>query len=259
MVLYDPAGKKLFEQVSHGYELLDVSVVTDAAGPHRLEVHSLEPNDARRNYEIKVESTRAATVQDRRDFAAQQAIASASLRRADWTERALRQAVENYDEAAHLWQASGNLRSASLALTEAGEVCFALGEYREALKRQQRQPRIARRAGAKLEESKAQAQIGLLQSYLGNNDDGQKQILGTLDFLAEPNGANNPGSVKQAYAEALSNLGEIDYSKGDMVKSLAHFEQALKLFREVGDRRDRRGCISLRATSRGAWENQRRP
>lgn len=237
LVIYDPAGKKLFEQVSHGHELLDVSVVTDAAGPHRLEVHSLEPNDARRNYEIKVEPPRAATVQDRKDFAAQQAIASASLRRADWTERSLRQAIENYDEAAHLCQASGNLRSASLALIEAGEVCFALGEYREALKRQQNAAEIARRARAKLEESKAQAQIGLLQSYLGNNDDGQKQILGTLDFLAEPNGANHPGSVKQAYAEALSNLGEINYSKGDMVKSLTHFEQALKLFLEVEDRK----------------------
>ena len=237
LVLYDPAGKKLLEQVSHGYELLDVSVVTDAAGPHRLEVRSLEPNDARRNYEIKLEPTRPATVQDRRNYAVQQAIASASLRRADWTERSLRQAIENYDDAAHLWQASGNLRSASLALIEAGEVCFALGEYREALKRQQSAAEVARLARAKLEESKAQAQIGLLQSYLGNNDDGQKQILGTLDFLAEPNGANHPGSVKQAYAEALSNLGEINYSKGDMVKSLTHFEQALKLFLVVGDRK----------------------
>jgi CHAT domain-containing protein len=237
LVLYDPAGKKLLEQVSHGYEVLDVSIITDAAGPHRLEVQSLELNDARRNYEIRLESIRTATVEDRRGFAAQQAIASASLRRADWTEKSLRQAIENYDEAAHLWQASGNLRSASLALMEAGEVCFAMGEYREALKRQQRAAEVARLARAKLEESKAKTQIGLLQSYLGNNDDGQKQILGELDFLAEPNGVNNPGSVKQAYAEALSNLGEINYSKGDMVKSLAHFEQALKLFLEVGDRK----------------------
>lgn len=237
LVLYDPAGKKVLEQVSHGYELLDVSVVTDAAGPHRLEVRSLELNDARRSYEIKLEPIRAATVQDRRDYTAQQASASASLRRADWTERSLRQAIENYDEAAQLWQASGDLRSASVALMEAGEVCFALGEYREALKRQQRAAEIARLARARLEESKAQTQIGLLQSYLGNNDDGQKQILGALDFLAEPNGANHPGSVKQAYAEALSNLGEINYSKGDMVKSLTHFEKALNLFLEVGDRK----------------------
>ena len=237
LVLYDPAGTKLFEQVSHGYELLDVSVVTDAAGPHRLEVRSLELNDARRNYEIKLESTRTATVQDRRNYAAQQAIASATLRRADWTERSLRQAIENYDEAAHLWQASGNLRSASVALIEAGEVCFALGEYREALKRQQKAAEVARLARASLEESKAQTQIGLLQSYLGNNDDGQAQILGALEFLAEPNGANHPGSVRQAHAQALSNLGEINYSKGDMVKSLAHFERALKLFLEVGDRK----------------------
>ena len=237
LVLYDPAGKKLLEQVSHGYELLDVSVVTDAAGPHRLEVRSLELNDARRSYEIKLEPTRAATVQDRRDYAAQQAIASASLRRADWTERSLRQAIENYDEAAHLRQASGNLHSASLALMEAGEVCFVLGEYREALKRQRRAAEEARLAGARLEESKARTQIGLLESYLGNNDDGQKQILGALDFLAESNGVNHLGSFKQAYAEALSNLGEIDYSKGDLVKSSAHFEEALKLFLEVGDRR----------------------
>jgi CHAT domain-containing protein len=237
LVLHGPAGQKMLEQVSHGYEVLDVSVPSDEAGMYRLEIRSLEQAEARRHYELRVEPIRTATAQDRKNNAARRAIAGASLMRASWTETSLRQAIEKYDEAARIWLSSRNLRSAAGASMGAGEVCFVLGEYPEALKRYLRAAEEARSAGAKVEESEALSQVGRLYSYLGNNDEAQKRLISALDFLAEHSRGNQPGTVKQAYAEALNNLGEVSYSKGDLVKASEHFEHALKLFGEIGDRK----------------------
>jgi tetratricopeptide (TPR) repeat protein len=237
LVVYDPAGQKILEQVSHDYEILDVSIPTDAAGTYRLEIRSLEEEGAGRQYKLEVQTVRTATSQDRKDNVARRASAAASFIRAGWTETSLRQAIEKYDEAARVWLSSGDLRSAADASMRAGDVCFLLGEYREALNRYQQAAEDARKAGARVDESEALSQVGLTYSYLGNNDEAQKQLISALNFLAEHSGGNQPGTVKQAYAEALSNLGEISYSKGNLVKAEEHFENALKLFHEIGDRK----------------------
>jgi CHAT domain-containing protein/Tfp pilus assembly protein PilF len=236
LTLYDPEGQKTFEQVSHDYEQIDVSVPTDVAGRYQLEIRSLEQEKAR-HYDLRVEAIRTATAQDRKDSAARRSIAAASLMRAGWIEASLRQAIEKYDEATLIWHSSRDFRSAAGALMETGEVCFLLGEYSEALNRYQQAAKEARSAGAKVEESAALSQAGRLYSYLGNNDEGQKLLLSARDFLDESSRGNQPETVKQAYGEALSNLGEVSYSKGDLVKASAYFEHALKLFGEIGDRK----------------------
>jgi CHAT domain-containing protein/Flp pilus assembly protein TadD len=236
LILYGPSGEKLFQQVGHRYEVMDFSVPTDEAGMYRLEIGSLEQDEARGHYELKVEPIRTATPQDRKDYAARQAIAMASLLMSNWTEASLRQAIEKYDEAALVWLSSHNPGSAADALMRAGKVCFVLGEYREAVKRYQKAAAEARNAGVRVLESEALSQVGRLYSYLGNNDEAQKQLVKARDFLAEYSRGNPAGTVRQAYAKALSNLAEVNYSKGDLVKSSENFKQALKLFSEIGDR-----------------------
>lgn len=236
LAIYDPAGQKLLGQVSHGYEVLEISLPTHSAGMYRLEIISLE-REAIRQYQLSVKSIRRATTEDQKVNAAQQSFARANSMRADWTEKSLRQALVNYDGAAIIWLSSRNLRSAAVASMGAGEVCFILGEYREALKRYKEAAEEARTAGARLEESQALSQVGRLYSYLGDNDKAQKSLVHALSFLAESSSDNQIRTVKRAYAQALSNLGEINYSKGNLVESSGDFEHALKLSREVGDRR----------------------
>lgn len=236
VALYDPAGQKLIEQVSRAYEVLEVSLPADSAGVYRLEISSLE-RDANRPYQLRVEPIRTATIEDRKVHAAQQSVARASFLLDDWTAVSLRQAIENYDGAALIWRSLRNLRNAATALMKAGRVCFLIGEYREALKRYHTAAELSRRAGAKLEESEALSEIGRLYSYLGNNDKAHESLLRALEFLAEDRKGNQPAIVRQAYAQALNNLGEVNYSKGNLVKSSAEFEHAQKVFSEVGDRR----------------------
>lgn len=235
LAFYDPAGQKLIEQVSHAYEALELSLPADSAGVYRLEIGSLE-REASREYQLRVEPIRMATTADRRVNAAQQAVARASFLLDDWTAVSFRQAIENYDGAAMTWRSLRNLRNAATASMKAGRVCFLIGEYREALKRYHSAAELSRDAGARLEESEALSEIGRLYSYLGNNDKAHESLLRALEFFAADRKGNQPAIVTQAYAQVLNNLGEVNYSKGNLVKSSADFEHALELFGEVGDR-----------------------
>lgn len=235
LALYDPEGQKLIEQASHAYEVLEWSLAAGSAGMYRLEISSLERVSSRQ-YRLRVEPIVTATANDQKINSAQQAIATASLLRADWTEKSLRRAIENYDQAALVWLSLGNSRSAAIASMNAGSVCFALGDYREAQKRYQKAADEAKTAAARLEQSQALSQIARLYSLLGNNDAAQENLQKALEFLALDREGDQPATVKQAYAQALSNRGEINYSKGDLVKSLRDFDHALTLFKGVGDR-----------------------
>ncbi len=235
LALYDPEGRKLIQRLSRVYEVLEVSLPAASAGMYRVEISSQE-REAAGHYQLTVESVSTVTAEDHEAEAAQQLIARASVLRADWTEASLRQAIEKYDGAALVWRSAHNLRSAALASMNAGRVCFVLGAYREALKRYQMAADEAKTAGAKLEESAALSQIGRLHSLLGNNDAAQESLRRALGFLADDRAGNQTATVKQARAQALNNLGEINYSKGNLVKSRSDFADALKFFTEVGDR-----------------------
>src|ERR1044072_2577601 len=99
LTLHDPAGQKLLDRVSYEYETLDLSLPAEVEGTYLIEVGSLELDKVSRSYEVKVEPLRLATPMDYKRETAQRALASATILRTDWTEKSLRQAIENYDEA----------------------------------------------------------------------------------------------------------------------------------------------------------------
>lgn len=236
IVVYAPTDSTLTRQISHGYEALDISLSTSVKGLYRIEVISRE-RDATRQYQLRVECLRRATIEDKKLNAAQQDIARASVLRSEWTESALRQALSHYDAAASVFASAKQMRSAAVASISAGETCIVLGEYREALTRFHRASAHAKVAQAQLEQARSLSQIGRLYSYLGNNDRAAKSLAEAISLLGPIQAGAQPGTVRQAYAEALSNRGEVNYAKGDLVTSRADFDQALKLFTEISDRR----------------------
>ncbi len=234
--VYDPARVKLIEQVSYSYETLDLLIPAHSAGKYILEIRSLESNESRRRYELKLEPIRPATPLDQKVYLAQRTTASAALLRGDWTEINLRQSIEKYDEASLIWGSVQNLQSAAVATMEAAEVCLTLGQYHEALKRYQKAEVQAKKARARLEESKALGEAGRLYSYLGDNDTAQRKVGEALKLVSFDDQANQPATLKINFAENLLNQGEVSYSKGNLLKSLKEFEESLKLFEELGDR-----------------------
>jgi CHAT domain-containing protein/Flp pilus assembly protein TadD len=234
VTLYDPAGHQVFDQTSFCREDLSLSLPLEM-GTYLLEVRSLEISGSARHYELKVEPSRRSTRADEEVSAAQRVAASATIKRAEWTETSLRQAIKKYEEAALIWVSMNNLQGAAAQTIEAGETCFALGEYQEALRHYRKAAAQAKTGGAKLEESRALREVGRLYSYLGDNDQAESNVLAALRLLA-PNQRIVEPDFKDDYAVNLNNLGEISYARGDLVKSSKQFAEALQIFDEVGDR-----------------------
>ena len=232
-ILYDPAGNKLSEHVSQDFEVVEISFPIDIAGTYRIELQSREQTAVPRRYEIKINELKNVTALDRKDSEARQAVARAEVLRANWTETSFRQAIAEYDKAVSIWTSISDSASASQATLKAADVYFLLSEYAEALKRYQSVEKLAAREW--LLRARALSQMALLQSSFGNNHLAQQQITKALD-LFEQNGANQNAIAANIYGEVLSNLAEVTYAKGNLVKSSQQFESALKAFQN-----DRKG------------------
>jgi CHAT domain-containing protein len=233
--LLGPEGQRLTSQVSRRYESLNILVNTNSTGVYKLEIRSLE-SEARGSFKLEVKATRTATSTDQNLNLAQQSFANANLLRSSWNEKSLREALEKYESAATVLLSIKEFRNAALALLAAAETYNILGEYRTAIERYQRAAEIARTSGASLQEAQALSQLGALYSYTGKNDMAEEYSLRAFSLLTN-NDSENPSNIqRQAYAEALRNEGEINYSRGNLVRSSAAFDQALKIFKEVGDR-----------------------
>lgn len=78
-------------------------------------------------------------------------------------------------------------------------------------------------------EATALSQMGRLQSYLGKNDLAQKR-LGQSLALFKRHEANRSIDATNAYGEALSNLAEVSYSRGDFLNASKQLDSALAEF-----------------------------
>lgn len=160
---------------------------------------------------------------------AREAITRADRLCADWTQLSFRQAIPQYERAALIWSSISDFASASFATRKSAEVYFRLSEFPEALKRYQNAMTLADRAGNWLAKAQALSQGAQVQSYLGHNDLAEKQLTEAMRLFKQHESDRDPVSTN-AYGQALSNLAEVSYAKGNFLKSSVQFEQALKIF-----------------------------
>ncbi|HKG59708.1 MAG TPA: CHAT domain-containing protein [Pyrinomonadaceae bacterium] len=232
--VYGPTSATLAQHVSEDFESVELSVPVDVSGIYRIEIQSREKEGAPGLYELRVEVPTPITPAGRKDSEARQAMNKAGILRAEWTEASLRQSIAEYDKAAPIWTALGKLSSASQATLRSADVYFLLSKYTEAFKRYQSAAILAARAHDRLAEAKALSRMGRLYSFTGKNDLAQNHLSKALGLLS-PVDANTAPAVKNAYGEALSNMGEVIYSKGNMATASEQFQRVLKLLE--GDRK----------------------
>jgi CHAT domain-containing protein/tetratricopeptide (TPR) repeat protein len=177
---------------------------------------------------LKVQSSTTVSASDPKDREAQQERARAEALRADWTEAALRQAIDHYDKAALLWISISDFADASDATLKSGDVCFLISEYKQALDRYNNAEVLAEKTNDWLTQARALSQMGRVQSYLGNNTLAERQLTKAIHFF-EQHEADRTITATNAYGEALSNLAEVSYSKGNFVQASNQFEIALKV------------------------------
>jgi CHAT domain-containing protein len=172
-----------------------------------------------------------ATPPDPKDGEAQQALARGDTLRTKWAAASLREAIDEYEKAALLWISISDFPNASKATLKSGDVYRLLSEYAQALKKYQSAEALAKKSGDWLVQATALSQIGRLHSYLGNNDLAQKQLDQAFDLFKRYEGNRTAGATN-AYGEALSNLAEVSYSKGDFLNASKQLDAALNAFRD---------------------------
>lgn len=176
---------------------------------------------------IKIQSTTTVAPTDLKDVKARQELAVGNALRASWKAVSLREAVDHYEKAALLWTSISKLASASEAMLEAGDIYVLLSEYAQALKQFQNAEALAQQSGNWLAHATALSQIGRVQSYLGKNDLAQEQLSQSL-ALFRRHEVNRTVDATNAYGEALGNLAEVSYSKGDFLNASKQLDSALE-------------------------------
>jgi CHAT domain-containing protein/Tfp pilus assembly protein PilF len=160
---------------------------------------------------------------------ARRTMANAEALRATWKEDSLQQAIHEYEKASRLWKFAGDARNASRATLSSGEIYFQLSRYDEAFNRYKETCDLARENGDWLAEANALSQMALTYSYRGKNSLAEERLNKALKLFKRGEHSLT-GEAKIAYGEALCNLGEIAYSKGNLRRALIHFKEAEKLF-----------------------------
>lgn len=166
---------------------------------------------------------------DQKDSEARQLVAHAETLCANWTETSFREATEQYDRATQIWMSTSDFARASPAALKSGDVYFLLSDYSEATKRYQNAETLAEKANDWLAKARALSHMGRLKVHIGKNDLA-RELLTQAIHLFEQHASNGDAIVSNAHAEALSNLAEVTYSKGDFVRASNQLDNALKIF-----------------------------
>jgi len=150
--------------------------------------------------------------------------------RAEQREDASLKAIEKYREAATAFQNSGNLKRATVAFRNAGEILQLLGNSADALVCYQQAQTLSRKTKDQLEQAKLFNDLSYLHFLDGNSKDAELNARAALKL------ARNLRH-RAIEAEALNNLGEALSNLGDRVHAQEHEEQALAIRRELNDAR----------------------
>ena len=244
--LFGPSGEKLVEVDAANYaidkminpaftwvasaaEAETFSFQSKIAGTHRLEVRPVKPDAAAGRYILKIKDLRAATAQDRKRIAAQNAFADGERLRAQRTPGRLRRAIEKYVEALNMWRTTKDLIEQSHTLDKLALAHFELNEKQKVIEWFEQSLRLWREAGGRRGEAHVLYNIGYV--YLLQRD------LKTFDFFDQ--GLRLWQAEGDKRWEALTHLKcNFAYNVlGQQLRAVFHQDEAFRLSRAVGDRR----------------------
>jgi CHAT domain-containing protein len=235
----EPAGTPCIDFVSQRYGPLEAPFIAESTGTYKLEVRALERDSVDRPYRLHVTATNAAGTPTRQAYLAVRAFSEAEQLRTRWEEVPIRAAVEKYNEAGRLWQSAGESNNAAEAFRGAGDVHLTLSEYLKALNLYKKALDLSDAAGDKNGVNAALNKIAYVYIYLGEHRRAQSYLERVLNAVSNSRVGEHDVATLRLEAQALNNLGEVNYSFGDLPRSIELFRRALTIWTEAGG--DRRG------------------
>ena len=156
--------------------------------------------------------------------------AEAEKLRSEQREEASLKAVEKYREAAAAFQTNRDLKRATVAFRNAGEILQLLGNSAGALVCYQQAQALSRTTKDQLEQAKLFNDLSYLHFLDGNSKDAERNARAALKLARTLHD-------RAIEAEALNNLGEALNNIGERSQAQEHEEQALAIRRELNDAR----------------------
>ncbi|MGH9767467.1 MAG: tetratricopeptide repeat protein, partial [Blastocatellia bacterium] len=199
-----------------------MSLITEVAGNHRLNIRPVR-NDAKTGrYELKIESLRPATEQDKTRIAAESA-ESAGIQEKTNAPENWRQAIAKFEEALTLWRQLDDRRGELRMLARLGREYLNTADPQKALNYYQQAFPLAKSLGDRNQEANLLLGIGGVYS---RQDEYQK----ALEAYEKARQVFASMSRREGEAIAINNIGLIHQYLGDARKSLEYYEQALQTF-----------------------------
>jgi CHAT domain-containing protein len=230
VALFTPDGKKIGEvdgeQATAGVETF--SAIAEAPGAYRIEVRSAEKTAKAGRYEIKVESLRVATDEDKNRVAAE-SVRRQARQLESGTLEAKRKSIEKYHEALELYRRATDRNGEANTLSNIGVVYWSLGEMQKALEKFNEALPVSRAIGDRRVEADILSNIGVVYRSLG---DMQKALEKFNEVLL----VDREVGDRAREAATLNSIGQVNWSLGQMQKALEKYNEALSLRRAVGDR-----------------------
>jgi len=248
-----------------------VSLVSAGEGTFRFKVEAREPRAKAAYYSIRVAEQRVATAEDAGRIDAERALAAGEALRAEGSLNSLNRSLARYKEAYELFSAAGDTAGAAVALLDMGKSNYFLLNMEESARKYSEAMRLYEGAGLRLDEGVARLYTGQAKLALGENEEALKFYVRALElFTAEEDErfisfALNEmgrayylrGDVNKAleyYGRALPIRHALNDRKGESFTLIAMgraysngfgddararelFEQALKLLKEIDNRR----------------------
>ncbi|MCI0487620.1 MAG: CHAT domain-containing protein [Blastocatellia bacterium] len=225
LTLFGPGGDKIVAtdrwRMIEGTE--SVSALTDAEGDYRLEVRASSEKAATGSYEIRIETLREATPEDRTRVAAERVYAEGdSYAQEWWSEPSLQAAIKKYEEAAALRQLAKDPCGEGDTLTRIADVYNQLRQFSKSIEYCARALALTQSVGDCRGETDTLMMKALTESALGDH----RKKLELLDrMLASSRAAGD------RYREgwALQYFGMHYLRTNEAQKALHYFSQSLAL------------------------------
>jgi CHAT domain-containing protein/tetratricopeptide (TPR) repeat protein len=265
--LMDANGEKVADRVLNGrYGRVSLSIIAQTATSYRIEAQASTKNATGGRYEIRMMERRPHTEQDADSVAAEQAATDGWRIGSKRNAESYPQAREKFETALALWRKLGDRYGQGVALYGLGQAWQAQYKFQEAFERYDQAITHFRAAGAPREATVIQNLAARALIAVGAIQRGVDQLLEARQFWLTTNDSDGQ-------ADTLYSLGFAYGRLHDYQKALAYYEQALPLYRALGNRQqeaqtlnnigtiyaqqnDYRKAISHFERAREIWEAQ---
>src|SRR5262245_8778959 len=220
--LFNPDNPKVVGTYQFTSESRTVSVIAEGDGTYRLNIRTDKDDAKIGRYEVKIESLRPATEQDKIRIAAESAEWAGAEEKNNSPEK-WREAIAKFEEALALWRQLDDRQGKLRMLARLGREYLIIGEPQKALNCYQEAFPLAQALGDRSQE--ASLLMGFGGVYYRQNES-QKSHEG----YDQARRAFASMSRREGEAGATVNIGVVHISLGDHRKALEYFEQALRTY-----------------------------